>query len=144
MQAAATYPNSETMAFFRDPKIEYAFKNYGKTPGIIREVSHGLIVNEGPPDHIAYMVTKHLFIENMIAAGKSTETQIFDGDPLFGTIKNAMPVVLGQAHFWFFGRFDYEDVFGNPQVHRFLMRLVKIGRSWGFQPYDHRHYNEST
>jgi hypothetical protein len=143
LKAAGRYPNSPTMPFSFGPIIEYAFKNYGKTPGIIKEVSHGLSVNEGPPDPV-YTVSKHLFVENMIAAGGTTEAQKFDGPTLFRNIETAMPVIQGQAHFWFYGRFDYEDVFGNPQVHRFFMRYVKIGLNWGFQPYDHKHYNEST
>jgi hypothetical protein len=54
-----------------EPKIEYVFKNYGKTPGIISELSHGLTVHPGPPDPV-YMVSSHTFMENMIAAGEAT------------------------------------------------------------------------
>jgi hypothetical protein len=80
----------------------------------------------------------------MIAAGTETETQRFDGPVLFDTIADGLPISTGQKQFWFYGRFDYEDVFGNPQVHRFLMRYVKTGLHWGFQPYDYKHYNKST
>jgi hypothetical protein len=80
----------------------------------------------------------------MIAAGEETELQKFDGTVLFHTVADGLPILTGQKHFWFYGRFDYEDVFGNPQVHRFLMRYVKTGQRWGFQPYDYRHYNQST
>ncbi|MHC2839797.1 hypothetical protein [Bradyrhizobium diazoefficiens] len=143
LSLAGMYPNSPTMPYSFEPVIEYAFKNYGKTPGIISEVSHGLIVHEAPPDPV-YQVSDHLFVENMIAAGETTETQKFDGPVLFDTIADALPILTGQKHFWFCGRFDYTDVFGNPQVHRFFMRYVKTGLQWGFQPYDHKHYNQSS
>jgi hypothetical protein len=143
LKRAGMYPNSPTMPFSFDPMIEFTFKNYGKTPGIIREISHGLTASPEPPDPV-YMVSKYLFTEYMIAAGEMTETQKFDSTPMFQNIQNALPLLHGQAHFWFYGRFDYEDVFGNPQVHRFYMRYVKIGLNWGFQPYDYKHYNEST
>jgi hypothetical protein len=143
LQTAGRFPNSPTMPFSFEPVVEYAFKNYGKTPRIISEVSHGMIVHRGPPDPV-YSVSGHLFVENMIAAGALTEIQKFDGPVLFNKIDDAMPILMGQAHFWFHGRFDYEDVFGNAQVHRFLMRYVKTGLEWGFQPYDHKHYNKST
>jgi hypothetical protein len=140
---AARYPNSPTMPFSFEPFVEYEFKNYGKTPGIISEVSHGMIVHQGPPDPV-YQVSSHLFVENMIAAGGVTEPQKFDGPVLFDTIEDTLPILMGQKQFWFYGRFDYADVFGNSQVHRFLMRYVKTGLQWGFQPYDYKHYNNST
>jgi hypothetical protein len=143
LETLGRYPNSPTMPLSFEPLVQYAFKNYGKTPGIIREVSHGLAVHEGPPDPV-YVVSRHLFVEHMIAAGGETEMQKFDGPVLFETIADGLPILSGQKHFWFYGRFDYEDVFGNPQTHRFLMRYVKTGQKWGFQPYDHRHYNQST
>jgi hypothetical protein len=137
------YPNSPTMPLRFEPRIEYVFKNYGKTPGIINEVSHGLVVHPGPPEPV-YAVSGHLFVENMIAAGEGTENQTFDGPILFDSIADGLPILVGQKHIWFYGRFDYEDVFGNPQVHRWSMRYVKIGRSWFFQPYDYKHYNSSS
>jgi hypothetical protein len=84
LQTLGRYPNSPTMPLSFEPTIQYAFKNYGKTPGIIREVSHGLQVHSGPPDPV-YTVSKHLFIENTIAAGQETEGQKFDGPVLFQT-----------------------------------------------------------
>jgi hypothetical protein len=144
LKSVGRYPNSPTMPLSPyEPSIEYVFKNYGKTPGIISEVSHGLAVHPGPPDPV-YTVSGHLFVENMIAAGEETELQKFDGPVLFHTVADGLPILTGQKHFWFYGRFDYEDVFGNPQVHRFLMRYVKTGLRWGFQPYDYKHYNKST
>lgn len=137
------YPNSPTMPFSFEPSIEYSFYNYGKTPGIVSEVSHGLVVHEGPPDPV-YAVSDHLFVEHMIAARERTEYQKFDGPILYDTIADGLPLLTGQKHFWFYGRFDYEDVFGNPQVHRFMMRYVRVGRAWGFQPFDYKHYNQSS
>lgn len=144
LKAIGRYPNSPTMPLApHSPSIEYAFKNYGKTPGIISEVSHGLEVHPGPPDPV-YIVSDHLFIENMIAAGDETEPQKFDAPILFHTVADGLPIITDQKHFWFYGRFDYEDVFGNPQVHRWLMRYVRMGTGWGFQPYDHKHYSKSS
>ena len=144
LRAIGQFPNSPTMSLApHAASIEYSFKNYGKTPGIISEVSHGLEVHHGPPDPV-YAVSDHLFVEHMIAAGGYTEQQKFDGPILFDTVADGLPLVNGEKHFWFYGRFDYEDVFGNPQVHRWLIRYVKTGLKWGFQPYDYKHYNKSS
>lgn len=138
------FPNSPTMPLSFEPKIEYAFKNYGKTPGIILEVAHGLSTNVGPPDYPVYVGADYIFSEHMIAADGETEVLTFDGPIMFQTQADGPPLIHGQSNFWFWGRFDYRDVFGRPQVHRFLLRYVRIGRDWGWQPYDHKHYNQST
>lgn len=142
------YPSSETMPLNFEPKIEYTFKNYGKTPGIILEVSHGIASNVGVPDGPVYSVSGHMFSERMIAADAETETVTCDAPIMFQTIGDGLPITQGRCHVWFWGRVDYRDVFGQPQVHRFLMRYVRMGSGsawpWGWQSYDHKHYNQST
>jgi hypothetical protein len=102
-----------------------------------------LEVHAGPPDP-AYATSGHLFVENMIAAGEETELQKFDGPILFHTAADGYPLINFHKQFWFYGRFDYEDVFGNPQVHRWLLRYIRMGTGWGFQSYDYKHYNQSS
>jgi hypothetical protein len=38
LETLGRFPNSQTMPLSFEPVIEYAFKNYGKTPGIVSEV----------------------------------------------------------------------------------------------------------
>jgi len=124
------------------PAISYSLRNYGKTPGIIKEVSFSMQISSEPVDPV-YSVTISAFPEYMIASGSATEAAWAVHDfPLDPSQADAM--YRNHAHLWFFGRIDYEDVFGGHQCHRFYFRTVMWEGKCILQPYDYKHYNEST
>ena len=96
------------------PQAGITFKNYGKTPGIVADVSTGIIYSETIPIRV---FDEKVVMENIIAPGESTER--------FGTIINgllsmvlAKKVRSGEGTIWVFGTIGYEDVFGKPQSNR--------------------------
>ena len=128
-----------------DIHIEYLFKNYGRTPGRIVEISHGVILSDDPPDPI-YTVIRQAPIEYMIAGNSSTESYPYDGELEVESVADAKLIETGRKTIWFHGRFDYRDVITKePQVHRFYFRYIRTDNGgFRFQSFDHKHYNEST
>jgi len=146
IRAAALYENSPGMAVRRDIRIRYHFKNYGKCPGLINEISHGIRLSELPPDDLVYSVVRQAPKEYLVPSLGETEPQICEGAEPFESMQYAIAVRNGRINIWFFGRFDYVDfVTNSPQVHRFLMRYIQTeSGEWRFQSYDFKHYNMST
>jgi hypothetical protein len=124
------------------PSILYRFRNYGKTPGIIKEISMGMIISTDPVDPV-YSVTIRSFREHMIAAGDSTEADRFTSKHLLD-ISQASAIKKMEARLWYFGRIDFDDVFGAPHTHRFYFRTVIWEGSCILQSYDYKHYNQSS
>ncbi len=124
------------------PEITYRIRNYGKTPGILSEVSLGMGISPYPVDPV-YSLILSSFAEHMIGGGDATSTKEFSYD---SPLESSQADEIGRniSRLWFYGRIDYEDVFGNPQVHRFYFRTVMSERRCILQPYDHKHYNQST
>jgi hypothetical protein len=124
------------------PTISYCFKNYGKTPGIIRETCLGITFAADPVIPV-YLVKISSFPEYMIGADGSTapkEISLYQSL----TADQAGAISRNTGRLWFFGRMDYRDVFGEPQVHRFYFRTVMIEGECILQPYDYEHYNQSS
>jgi hypothetical protein len=124
--------------------ITYCFKNYGKTPAIINDISHGIEISFAPPDP-HYTVSDLIPRETVIAPSGTTDTQTCTISTNLSTVKDAMPLSTGESYIWFYGRIDYKDVFGSMgQTHRFFFRYIDTGKGFRFQPYDYKHYNKST
>ena len=146
IRAATFYPNSGGMRMSGDVDITYFFKNYGKAPGLILEMSHYMALSERPPDPI-YQVIRQVPREYMVAGGKETEHQTCAVTLPVLSVSEAMEIQTGRKTIWFAGRFDYQDfVTGEPQVHRFYLRYIRTESSgiWRFQSIDYEHYNTST
>jgi hypothetical protein len=80
----------------------------------------------------------------MIGANGRTELQQLKKTLPIYTVGDGLPLVRGESNIWFYGRLDYEDVFGGGQTHRWLMRFIRVRTDWRLQSYDYRHYNSST
>ena len=146
IKMAAMYNNSPAMPVSGDIRIEYHFKNYGKCPGRITEISHGIWRSETPPDNFVYTVVRQAPREYMVPSLGETEPQICESTQSVETMQDAIAIRTGRSIVWFFGRFDYVDFVTNkPQVHRFLLRYIQTeSLEWRFQSYDYKHYNQST
>jgi hypothetical protein len=144
LQLAKMYENSPDMMSDVKGRINFSFKNYGKTPGILKEFRIGkMIASRKPP--VAPMVFDGLgmpFTEAMIASGDSTNSL---SDELLDNLSVAelTPILNGHSYIWFFGMVDYADVFGQPHCHRYLIRYVHTLKLSRFQFYDYEFYNES-
>jgi hypothetical protein len=120
--------------------VQYALKNYGRTPAVLKEISHELQRWSSLPEKLHYLPIPAMPKELAIVAGASTEAlQCTLVTPL--TVEAATSIRTGDSFLWLFGHVVYEDAFGREREHRFLYRY-RIGP--GFQPYPYKDYNKST
>jgi hypothetical protein len=124
--------------------ITYQFKNYGKTPGVVRELVIDSMIATDPVDPQLHALVIKDFPEHMIAGGDATVPDNYS--PLtFPDFSHIDAIGRNQARLWLFGRLYYDDVFGKPQTHRFYFRSVCLpGQTVILQPYDYKDYNKST
>jgi hypothetical protein len=131
------------------PVVWYVFKNYGKTPAIVKELSARLAYFETLPADPIYVPSDQVLDEHMIACGEVTHIPRLQKPqihhcPMVGpmTVNQAKSVIRAQSYIWFYGRIVYDDIFGNEHEHRFLWRY---GGSHGFRPnYEHPKYVKNT
>jgi hypothetical protein len=122
------------------PVVQYAFKNYGKTPAILKDISHDLRHWKEPPEVLRYAPLSTPPKERAVMAGGSTEPlQCLLVVPL--SAEAAASIRAGDSFFWLYGRVLYDDAFGKEREHRFLYRY-RTG--YGFQPYYHGEHNKNT
>jgi len=124
--------------------VNYRFRNYGKTPGIIKEISMGMSVAPDDPIDPVYTVLLSPIKEHMIAGGEGQTSQKSYLMYRALSMKEARAIRSNEARLWFFGRIDYDDVFGSKHTHRFYFRSVTSGDRCFLQSYDYKHYNQST
>jgi hypothetical protein len=122
------------------PAINISFKNYGKTPGTIQEVCHGLKFSREPFDFICEPID---YKEAIIEGGEGTKDITCVTDPL--TAREAKDIEEGRAYLWLYGRVYYKDVFDVPHVHRFYRRFARLSTDfYGMRSYEYKDYNKST
>jgi hypothetical protein len=120
--------------------VQYVLKNYGRTPAVLKEISHELRHLARLPDELKYVPIPAMPKEVAIVAGASSESlQCNLAVPL--TVEAAASIRTGDSYLWLYGRALYDDAFGREREHRFLYRY-RIGP--GFQPYRHGDWNKST
>lgn len=120
--------------------VQYVLKNYGRTPAVLKEISHDLRQWARLPDERKYFSIPAMPKEVAIVAGASSETlQCNLAVPL--TVEAAASIRTGDSFLWLYGHVVYDDAFGREREHRFLFRY-RIGP--GFQPYHHGDWNKST
>jgi hypothetical protein len=121
--------------------VEYRFKNYGKTPAILKEVSREIIISANFPDEIEYLPVEFVPTERILASDAETP------DPAWKCIRthlsknDLMGIIRAQKSFWFYGRVLYDDVFGTGHEHRFIYRY---NSSSGWRSFDHETYSKNT
>jgi hypothetical protein len=134
------HPGSREIAVGERASVQYILKNYGKTPAVLKEISHELQHWNHPPDQLRYFPVRTMPKERAVVAGGSTEPlQCILVAPL--TAEGATTIRTSDSFLWLFGRVIYDDAFGREREHRFLYRY-RIG--YGFQPYSYKDYNKST
>jgi hypothetical protein len=101
--------------------IKFCFKNYGKTPCILKEQIIGYVIADRLPDSLLLPLSVKDFPETMIGSGNQTKSAFFSPDTP-PTTDQIGAIVRNNARFWLYGRLYYDDVFGKPQVHCFYFR----------------------
>jgi hypothetical protein len=120
--------------------VQYLLKNYGRTPAVLKEISHELQHWNRLPEELKYFPIPALPKELAIPAGANTESlQATLALPV--TVEAARSISRGDSYLWLYGRAVYEDAFGRQREHRFLYRY-RIGP--GFQPYYYKDCNKTT
>jgi hypothetical protein len=126
--------------------IAYRFKNYGKTPGIIRELIIDSMMAPTPTDPPTLPISTKDFPEYMIGGGDSTKAVNYS-PTIHPSISQAKSIGRNASRLWFFGRLYYDDVFGKHQVHRFYFRSnspIGGGDTVILEPFEYKDYNQST
>jgi hypothetical protein len=101
--------------------ISFRFKNYGKTPGILKERIIDSVIAEELPETLPLLLRVKDFPETMIGSMNETKLDWF-GPAELPTTEQMGAVMRNTKRFWLYGRLYYNDVFGNPQVHCFYFR----------------------
>ena len=125
--------------------IQFNFKNYGKTPGILKERVVGSIVADDLPQTLPLPLSVKDFPETMIGSHDSTKSDWFSPNEF------PIPAEVGEVgrnnkRFWFYGRLYYDDVFGDPQVHCFYFRSKSntAGEHCVLEPVEPKGHKKST
>ena len=121
--------------------VSCVFKNYGKTPAIIKEFSLHLAYFDELPFEPVYIPRDAILNEYMIAASGETDLLKCPFDAPI-TMQQGNKVLHAHAYIWFYGRIVYDDCFRKEHEHRFLWRY---GGAHGFRPiYEHENYIKNT
>src|SRR5262249_3286759 len=91
--------------------VQYVLKNYGKTPAVLKEISHDLQHWNHPPDELRYLPIRTMPKERAIVAGGSSEPlQCI----LVASLNEAAAATIrtGDTFLWLYGRVVYDDAFG--------------------------------
>jgi len=112
-------------------KISYAFQNYGRTPAIIREISHGACIAPDLPIERTYSHVIHL-PSHLLASNKETAAIKVDDVPkITGAIAKSIDDT--ENTFWFYGTVTYDDMFGWRRTFNFVWHYGAV--SEGFTLY---------
>lgn len=137
------YPNSPTMhvgPLQSEISVSYTFKNYGKTPALLREISSRLVYFKKLPAYPYYIASDAILKEYMLAPNDTIVLPHCRLEDM--TKEDASTVVHAYSYIWFYGRVIYDYNFGKRHEHRFLWRY---GGAHGFRPnYEHKHYVKNT
>jgi hypothetical protein len=99
-------------------EIAYSFKNYGKTPALIHEIGHKVVIQSTLPKERAYSLPAPLPIEPVIGAA-ATSAPITDVGIPDVTVGTARAIRDSQATLWFYGYVVYDDTYGWRRVFYF-------------------------
>lgn len=124
------------------PRINYWIRNYGKSPAVVKEISHSLVWCYDLPNIPNYKPTEFVLDEQMIAASDSTK-QISCNPAEILMAKATKDIIAGKSFFWFYGRVIYDDIFGKGHEHCFVWKYINSKKQ--FRPYyENKEYNKNT
>ncbi len=122
------------------PCAKFHFKNYGKTPAFLTDVSSQLTLDTELPKDISYKSNVPWVDEIILAPG---ETYPYLAILPTLTVEQAFELSEGHLYLWLYGRVIYRDVWGNERETRFCRG--HDGRLAWFLPEEGgKQYNENT
>jgi hypothetical protein len=126
-QYADRWPNSPQMGPIQNTVYaRFAFKNYGKTPAILKEVRAALEHRKEPPEMLGgFAPYLGLPVERVIGHGLLTEFKL--EIPHFFTMGEAIAMNKDEGAIWLRGSVVYDDVFERECTHWFMYRLNRTG-----------------
>jgi hypothetical protein len=129
MKKAVEFDEASSAKF--ELKISYAFQNHGRTPAIIREISHGACIAPDLPIERTYSPIIHL-PSHLLATNNATSNIPVDDTP---TITPAIAKSIDDIEntFWFYGTITYDDMFGWRRTFNFVWHYSAV--SDGFTLY---------
>jgi hypothetical protein len=127
-QWASRWPNSPGMGPLGNTvEAHFVFKNYGKTPAILKEVRGALEHRKEPPEMLGGSAPYlGLPIEQVIGHGLLTDDFKVE-IPHFFTMAEAIAMSNDDGAIWLRGQVVYDDVFGREGTQWFIYRLNRTG-----------------
>lgn len=125
--------------------VKYQIRNYGKTPAIVKEISHCIKWDKTLPNAQVYNPSGLVLKEHMISAKDSTDDITCEFRDSVDFMKSVEAFNKGESSAWFYGRVVYDDIFGNRHEHRFVWRHNTITK--GLLPchgVEYSEYNKNT
>jgi hypothetical protein len=110
--------------------LSYTFKNFGRTPAILREISYGTAVAPELPQMRTYVPVIHLPCR-VLAADKPTPPLPVDDLPVI-TRAVAKSIRDTENTFWFYGEVIYDDMFGWRRTFNFVWHYNAISEGFTF------------
>ena len=108
------YDNSPTMhpSKMDGPTLQYVFKNYGKSPGVLQSAMHGIHIDSNPSDTMRTFVMSDssLALEIIGVGAESAVSTVSYTEPF--TFGDARALVTEDAALYFYGEAIYTDTFG--------------------------------
>lgn len=105
-------------------RLSYALKNHGKTPAMIRELSHGVVVAPDLPENRKYQAVSQLPVDILGAGEKTPPIQVVDLPRL--TSNDIASIEELFNNFWFYGIVVYDDIFGWRRTLEFVLQYSTV------------------
>ena len=116
--AATPVPTHMEDGQIHTSNLSYAFKNYGKTPAIIKDIKHGALVAPNLLRVREYESVVDLPAHILGAGEKTTLIDVIDLPRL--TVRDARSIRGAENTFWFYGTVIYDDTFGWRRTLKFV------------------------
>jgi hypothetical protein len=110
--------------------VEYRFRNYGRTPAIIKEVSHRLVRLPALPDIREYAPILPLPVGHIVGRDEKTDVLTCGLESAL-LVKDAKSIQSSESTIWLYGHIAYDDAFGWGRELRFVWHYN--GDSGGFR-----------
>lgn len=151
LRAAALHDRDPNTVLSGKLTVNFRFRNFGKTPGIPLEIGIAILVSADPPEPVYEAILREE-IGTAYGAGDQTNFITYKNSEGPKSIGDAKKILNGEEYVWIAGRLLYSEIFGDQRkgehikTHRFFYRMLvqRNGQDFFFQPYDHKHYNQST
>lgn len=117
----ATSPEKDSNTLDASVGLFYGLKNYGKTPAIIREIGHQLVLTPELANERQYSPKNPLPIEHFLGPGEQTPrgTLVCSLDRKM-TLGEAKEIQTLKNTLWFYGYVVYDDTFGFGRELRYI------------------------